>query len=82
MNLLSLRAVVLVAGVYGYFLIFAQFAFVELMRGAGISSTTEKAILGIMALAGIVAGFVAAKFGPSVCSVSYTHLTLPTICSV
>jgi len=68
MNLLSLRAVVLVAGVYGYFLIFAQFAFVELMRGAGISSTTEKAILGIMALAGIVAGFVAAKFGPSVCS--------------
>lgn len=66
MNLLSLRAVVLIAGVYGYFLIFAQFAFVELMRGAGISSTTEKAILGIMALAGIVAGFVAAKRGPSV----------------
>ena len=66
MTMLSMRAVLVIAGVYGYFLIFAQFAFVELMRGAGVSGTKEKVVLGIMALSGIAAGFLAAKRGPSV----------------
>ncbi|MGA0853697.1 MAG: hypothetical protein ACO3RK_02650, partial [Luteolibacter sp.] len=66
MKLLSLRAIILIAGVYGYFLIFAQFAFVELMRDAGISGSKEKMMLGVMALSGIAAGFFAAKSGPSV----------------
>ncbi|MBU6171813.1 MAG: cbb3-type cytochrome c oxidase subunit II [Verrucomicrobia bacterium] len=66
MTMLSMRAVLLIVGVYGYFLIFAQFAFVELMRSAGVSGTKEKVTLGIMALSGIAAGFLAAKRGPSV----------------
>lgn len=66
MTMPSMRAVVLIAGVYAYFLIFAQFAFVELMRSAGVSGTKEKVVLGIMALSGIAAGFLAAKRGPSV----------------
>jgi cytochrome c oxidase cbb3-type subunit 2 len=64
--MLSMRAVLVIAGVYGYFLIFAQFAFVELMRSAGVSGTKEKVVLGIMALSGIAAGFLAAKLGASV----------------
>lgn len=66
MTMLSMRAVLVIAGVYGYFLIFAQFAFVELMRSTGVSGTKEKVLLGIMALSGIAAGFLAAKRGPSV----------------
>ncbi|MCU0797659.1 MAG: cbb3-type cytochrome c oxidase subunit II [Akkermansiaceae bacterium] len=59
------RAAGAVAGVYGFFLIFAQFAFVELMRGKGIDAAEEKLALGAMALAGIVAGFLTARFGAS-----------------
>jgi len=66
MTMLSMRAVLVIAGVYGYFLIFAQFAFMELMRSAGVSGTKEKVVLGIMALSGIAAGFLAAKLGASV----------------
>jgi cbb3-type cytochrome c oxidase subunit II len=66
MTMLSMRAVLVIAGVYGYFLIFAQFAFVELMRSAGVSGSKEKVVLGTMALSGIAAGFLAAKRGASV----------------
>jgi cytochrome c oxidase cbb3-type subunit 2 len=60
-----MRAALAVAGVYGYFLIFAQFSFVELLRGAGIAAEMEKALLGAMALAGIAAGFLTAWRGVS-----------------
>ncbi|MBK1883059.1 cbb3-type cytochrome c oxidase subunit II [Luteolibacter pohnpeiensis] len=51
---LAWRASCLVAAVYGYFLIFAQFAWVELIRSAG---GQEKPMLGAMAVAGMAAGF-------------------------
>jgi mono/diheme cytochrome c family protein len=58
MKLLAARAAVVTAAIYGYFLLFAQFAFVELMRHApSHTDTTEKAALGAMALAGILSGF-------------------------
>lgn len=60
---LALRAAGVVATVYAHFLIFAQFAWIELMRGAGVNAGTEKLALGVMALAGIVAGFVVSKLG-------------------
>lgn len=56
-----LRAAGVVAMVYAHFLIFAQFAWVELMRAAGGTPVTEKVSLGTMALAGITAGFVTAR---------------------
>ena len=68
MKLLAARAAVVTAAIYGYFLLFAQFAFVELMRHApSHTDTTEKAALGAMALAGILSGFwaqidIAAEF--------------------
>ncbi len=61
----SLRAALTVAAVYGYFLIFAQFSFVELLRSAGVESTGEKLLLGLMAAAGVFAGFLTAWRGPS-----------------
>lgn len=60
MNRQGMRAALAVAGVYGFFLIFAQFSFVELLRGAGVGLLGEKWILGIMAVAGIGGGFFAA----------------------
>jgi cytochrome c oxidase cbb3-type subunit 2 len=62
---LGVRAALAVAAVYGYFLIFAQFALVELLRAAGTSLTAEKSALGAMALAGIAGGFSAAWRGVS-----------------
>ena len=56
------RAAGAVAGVYGFFLIFAQFAFVELLRARGIDAAGEKLALGLMAVSGIVAGFLTARF--------------------
>jgi cytochrome c oxidase cbb3-type subunit 2 len=56
----AMRATVVTAAVYGYFLLFAQFAFVELLRGqlAGHDAETfEKTALGLMALMGIASGF-------------------------
>jgi cbb3-type cytochrome oxidase cytochrome c subunit len=64
-NRLALRAALAVAAVYGYFLIFAQFSFVELLRGAGIAPGMEKALLGAMALAGVAGGFLTAWRGVS-----------------
>ncbi len=63
MNGVALRAAVAVAAVYGFFLIFAQFSFVELLRSGGASLTMEKTALGIMAAAGIAGGFLAAWRG-------------------
>ena len=65
MNALALRAALAVAAVYGYFLIFAQFAFVELLRAAGIGADLEKVVLGAMAVAGIASGFLTAWIGVS-----------------
>ncbi|GAA5484262.1 cbb3-type cytochrome c oxidase subunit II [Haloferula sargassicola] len=62
----KLRAAGVVASVYGYFLIFAQFAFVELMRGRGIGVEQEKLALGVMAVAGVAAGFLRAWRGVKV----------------
>ncbi len=61
----ELRAALSVAAVYGYFLIFAQFSFVELLRAGGIGSVEEKIALGIMAATGIAGGFLAAWRGVS-----------------
>lgn len=57
----AVRAALGVAAVYGYFLIFAQFSFVELMRSHGVSTTGEKTALGLMAAAGIAGGFLATR---------------------
>jgi cytochrome c oxidase cbb3-type subunit 2 len=62
-NRIAVRAAVTVAAVYGFFLIFAQFAYVELLRAGGADLTSERAVLGIMALAGMVGGFIAAWRG-------------------
>lgn len=65
MNVTAIRAAVVIAAVYGYFLIFAQFSFVELLRAGGASLTDEKIALGSMAVAGIASGFFAAWRGVS-----------------
>jgi cytochrome c oxidase cbb3-type subunit 2 len=65
MKVVELRAAVVVAAVYGYFLIFAQFSFVELLRAGGASLMEEKAALGAMAVAGMASGFFAAWRGAS-----------------
>ena len=57
MRWMAVRAALAIAAVYGYFLIFAQFAFVELLRAGGASLTGEKAALGLMAVAGMAGGF-------------------------
>ena len=82
MTMLSMRAVLVIAGVYGYFLIFAQFAFVELMRSAGVSGSKEKVVLGIMALSGIAAGFLAAKLGPSVRSLRIALIAAAMVAAI
>jgi cytochrome c oxidase cbb3-type subunit 2 len=63
MNRVAIRAAITVAAVYGFFLLFAQFAFVELIRGAGHGVTVEKILLGAMAVAGVAAGFFVAWRG-------------------
>jgi len=50
-NPTALRAAVVIAAVYGHFLIFAQFSFVELLRVSGVNATGERAALGAMAVA-------------------------------
>ncbi len=68
-SITTIRAAVVVAAVYGYFLIFAQFAFVELLRAGGAGHLTEKIALGLMAAAGIAGGFLTAWRGVSARSV-------------
>lgn len=65
MNLAALRAVATVAAVYGYFLIFAQFSFVELLRVGGAGLLFERTALGLMAAAGVCGGFLTAWRGVS-----------------
>ena len=65
MNTTASRAALTVAAVYGYFLLFAQFSFVELARAAGVNTVGEKFLLGSMALAGVASGFLAAWRGPN-----------------
>ena len=65
MNVAGIRAAIVVAGVYGYFLIFAQFAFVELLRAGGAGLNSEKTALGLMAAGGIASGFLTAWRGAS-----------------
>ncbi|RYD45569.1 MAG: hypothetical protein EOP85_08910, partial [Verrucomicrobiaceae bacterium] len=63
MNNTAVRASIVIAAVYGYFLIFAQFSFIELLRSGGARPIEEKFALGAMALAGIAGGFFAAWRG-------------------
>lgn len=65
MNRVAIRAAMTVASVYGFFLLFAQFAFVELIRGAGHGVAVEKILLAAMAVAGVAAGFLVAWKGVS-----------------
>jgi cytochrome c oxidase cbb3-type subunit 2 len=62
-NPVAIRAAVTVAAVYGFFLLFAQFSFVELIRASGHGVVVEKILLGSMAVAGVAAGFLAAWRG-------------------
>jgi len=62
----KVRAALSVATIYGFFLIFAQFSFVELLRGAGVGTAGERGALGLMALAGVLAGFWMARRGVQV----------------
>lgn len=63
MNATALRAALTVAAVYGHFLIFAQFALVELLRAGGLTGNREKSALAAMAVAGIAGGFLMARAG-------------------
>ena len=65
MTWLPVRAAIVVAAIYGYFLIFAQFSFVELLRAGGAGLMQEKVALGAMAVAGMTSGFFAAWRGAS-----------------
>jgi mono/diheme cytochrome c family protein len=65
MNRLTIKAAALIAVIYAYFLIFAQFSFVELIRSGGITQMGEKMVLGAMAVGGISAGFFVAWRGVS-----------------
>ena len=63
MKVVELRAAVVVAAVYGYFLIFGQFSFIELLREGGVCLMEEKVALGAMAAAGMASGFFVAWRG-------------------
>ena len=65
MNLKPARAALSVAAIYSFFLIFAQFSFVELLRAQGIGLTGEKWTLGLMAAVGMGAGFWISRRGVS-----------------
>lgn len=51
-----------VAGVYAYFLLFAQFAFLELLQ-AKVSGQGLKVVLSMMAIGGVVSGFAVSSKG-------------------
>ncbi len=54
-----LRATVVIAAVYGYFLIFAQFAFLDLLEKAAVPSGLMPSVLAAMVVGGVSGGFVA-----------------------
>lgn len=51
-----------VAGVYAYFLLFAQFAFLELLQSK-VTGHGLKVVLAMMALGGVVSGFAVSRSG-------------------
>ena len=53
----SVKGVVWVTGVYFYFLIFAQFAFLELLAAQSFDENALKQVMGPMALGGILGSF-------------------------
>lgn len=55
------RTTVVVAAVYGYFLIFAQFAFLDLLGNAGVSHGMITPVLAVMVAGGVAGGFIAAS---------------------
>ena len=75
MKSVSIRAALVIAAVYGYFLIFAQFAWVEILRAAG---GRETPMLGAMAIAGIAAGFWVAWKGATAAKIR-TGLVLAAV---
>lgn len=56
--------IALIAALYFYFLIFAQFAFLALVREDGVGTAQQKLILGLMALAGLGGSASAAGLVP------------------
>jgi cytochrome c oxidase cbb3-type subunit 2 len=58
----ALGTVLAVAGIYAYFLLFAQFALLERIRAVLGEGATLKAVLGLMAVGGIGSGFAAARW--------------------
>jgi cytochrome c oxidase cbb3-type subunit 2 len=66
MNGTSLRTMIasalLIAGVYAYFLLFSQFAFLEVVQGSGFGEMRVKAILGLMALGGVAGAYMAQRW--------------------
>lgn len=54
-----LASVLMIAGVYGYFLLFSQFAFLEWVQSAVHVEWRIKLVLGAMALCGVVGAIVA-----------------------
>lgn len=62
----SLRAMIasalLVAGVYAFFLLFSQFAFLEVVQASGLGEMRIKGILALMALGGVAGACVAQRW--------------------
>ena len=82
MNRTALRAAAVIAAVYGHFLIFAQFSWVELLRAAGAGVATERAVLGTMAVAGMVGGVLVAWRGASPMAVRLALLVAGTSAAI
>lgn len=58
------RGIVLVASTYTYFLIFAQFGFLERLNDLGLSAAHLKAVMAAMAVGGILASLATAWYRP------------------
>jgi cytochrome c oxidase cbb3-type subunit 2 len=71
-----------VAGVYAYFLLFAQFAFLERIKAGVGEGATLKAVLGLMALGGIGSGFVAARVGSPRRGLAYALILCAVVAGV
>jgi cytochrome c oxidase cbb3-type subunit 2 len=56
-----MAVVLMVAGIYGYFLLFSQFAFLEMVKSHLAHALAIKAVLACMALGGVVGGFWVAR---------------------
>lgn len=58
------RGAILIACVYVYFLIFAQFGFLKRLETVGITGDALRPIMGAMAVGGILASLLAARLSP------------------